>query len=236
MRIAIVDDEDLFRRQIAKIISSLYGDGDISCYHYSDGKELVATFENGFPLDAVFLDIEMKDMDGMLTARLIRKYSKDIPVIFLTSHTEMAIEGYEVGAFRFLAKPVDPVKFKETLTDLEKLLKKDEKIVLHKDGEDLVFPVSSLVYAEACNNSVRFVFTDTELTVRMKFSEVLKMIESVSRDFCRTHRSYIISLMHVTKMTLACAKMDNGEEIPVSRSYSRDAKTLLFDYVRRQGR
>ena len=101
MRIAIVDDESVFRKQITDSIHSLYGKGDVSCFHYADGKELIAAFENGFELDAVFLDIEMKQMDGMKTARIIRTYSDSIPIIFMTSHTEMAMDGYEVSIIAF---------------------------------------------------------------------------------------------------------------------------------------
>ena len=68
MRIAIVDDESIFRRQIDETITSLYGKGEVSCFHYSDGKAIIDSFKTGFALDAVFLDIEMKGMDGMETS------------------------------------------------------------------------------------------------------------------------------------------------------------------------
>ena len=128
MKLAIVDDESVYRSQIANLIDSVCGREDVSCFMYSDGSELIRSFENGFSLDAIFLDIEMKDVDGMTAARKVREYSKDIPIIFLTSHTELAMDGYEVDAFRFLSKPVNEVKLKETLADLEKKLKVDEKI------------------------------------------------------------------------------------------------------------
>ena len=63
MRIAVVDDERTFRHQIASMISSLYGREDVSCFLYSDGAEVIRAFENDFHLDAVFLDIEMKELD-----------------------------------------------------------------------------------------------------------------------------------------------------------------------------
>ena len=97
MRLAIVDDESVYRNHVAELIYAVYGTETVSCYLYSDGSEIVKSFENGFVPDAVFLDIEMKELDGMSTAKVIRQYSKDIPIIFLTSHTEMALEGYEVS-------------------------------------------------------------------------------------------------------------------------------------------
>ena len=236
MRIAVVDDEKVFRQQIADQISSLYGRENVSCFLFSDGKELVRSFENGFLLDAIFLDIEMKELDGMSTAKLIRQYSKEIPIIFTTSHTEMAMEGYEVDAFRFLGKPIDERKLREALSDLEKKLKVEEKIVLRKDGEDLIFPVSDLIYAEASNNSVRFVFPDNTVEQRMHFSEAMERIDSLSDGFYKIHRSYYISLAHVVRMGTSEVLMDNKETLPIARGMASDAKKSLLEYIRSNGR
>lgn len=236
MRIAVVDDESVFRRQITEEIAGLYGREDVSCFHYSDGEEIIRSFENGFELDAVFLDIEMQSVDGMAAARRIREINRDVPIVFLTSHTEMAMDGYEVQAFRFLSKPVEREKLRQTLRDLEQKLKVDEKIVLVKDGEQIINPVSALVYVEASNNSCRFVFLRQTVELRMKFKEACSMVDQVSSDFVKCHRSYYINLGHVMKMSSADVAMDNGQIIPVARSASSEAKQRLFDYVRRTGR
>ena len=236
MRLAIVDDEEVFRLQVADSIFSLYGRENASCFLYSDGSELVKSFENGFKTDAIFLDIEMKELDGMSTAKVIRNYSKDIPIIFLTSHTEMAMEGYEVDAFRFLAKPVNKDKLLEALRDLEKKLKVDEKIILRKDGEEVICPVKDLIYVEAANNSVRFVFRKDTVELRMKFTEAQKTVDGVSSDFFKCHRSYYVNLAHVKKLGSTDCMMDNGDVLPVARSAAQDTKKALFDYIRREGR
>jgi len=236
LRIAVVDDEIVFRQQIVRIINNLYGKDQVSCFLYSDGKELLGSLGKGIQLDAIFLDIEMKELDGMSTAKLIREKYKDIPIVFLTSHTEMAMEGYEVDAFRFLGKPVETDKLRQVLKDLEKTLTVDEKLILHKDGEDLIFPVSSLVYAEAANNSVRFVFDKQDLELRMKFTQAVKLIDEVSSDFCKCHRSYYVNLAHVAKLGSGELITDTGDAIPVARSSAQDTKKALFDFVRRSGR
>ncbi|MBO4474882.1 MAG: response regulator transcription factor [Clostridiales bacterium] len=236
MRIAVVDDETCFRQAIADQISSLYGRENVSCFLFSDGRELVRSFENGFQLDAIFLDIEMRELDGMSTARVIREHSKDIPIIFTTSHTEMAMEGYEVDAFRFLGKPVDSEKLRKTLEDLEKKLRVDEKIVLRQNGEERIFPVKDLIYAEAANNSVRFVFPDTSVEQRMKFSEAVALIDSLTSGFAKIHRSYYIHLGHVTKMGPTEVLMDNRDTLPIARGMAADLKKKLFDYIRSNGR
>ena len=236
MRLAIVDDESVYRNHIAELINVVYGAENVSCYLYSDGSEIVKSFEEGFGFDAVFLDIEMKELDGMSTAKVIRKYSKDIPIIFLTSHTEMAMDGYEVDAFRFLSKPVKKDKLLETLNELEKKLKVEEKIILKKDGEDIVYGINDLIYIEASNNSVRFIFKKDTVEMRMKFAQSLEMVDGISTDFCKCHRSYYVNLAHVKKLGTADVVMDNGDVLPVARGSAADVKKMLFEYVRRTGR
>ncbi len=204
--------------------------------YFSPGKKILTFSPYQVMPDAVFLDIEMKEMDGMETAKAIRRFSSDVPIIFLTSHTEMAMDGYEVGAFRFLKKPTDPEKLRETLRDLENRLKVEEKIVLRVDGEDVIYPISSLVYAEASNNSVRFVFDDENVTTRMKLADAIKLIDGLSSDFFKCHRSYYINLSHVYKLGTSEVSMDNGDLVPVSRGLATTVKQKLFEYIRRCGR
>ena len=236
MRLAIVDDESVYRRQIVELIDSVCGRSEVSCFLYSDGSELIRSFESGFKLDAIFLDIEMKDVDGMTAAKKVREYSKDIPIIFLTSHTEMAMDGYEVEAFRFLSKPVNEIKLRETIADLEKKLKVDEKIVLHKDGEEIINPISDLIYVEAANNDVRFCFNSGTVELRMKFAEALKMVDEATKDFIKTHRSYYINMAHIKKLSANEVILDNKETLPVARSAAAEAKTRLLEYIRRNSR
>jgi len=236
MRLAIVDDESVYRNQIAELIDSICGRSEVSCFLYADGSELVRSFENGFKLDAIFLDIEMNEVDGMTAAKKVREYSKDIPIVFLTSHTELAMDGYEVEAFRFLSKPVNETKLRETLADLEKRLKVDEKIVLHKDGEEIINSISDLIYVEAANNSVRFCFRRDSVELRMKFTDAVKMVDELSHDFVKIHRSYYVSLAHMKKLSATDVLLDNKETLPVARSASAEAKQKLLEFIRRSSR
>ena len=166
----------------------------------------------------------------------LHEFSPSLPVIFLTSHTEMAMDGYEVDAFRFLSKPVKKDKLLETLKELEKKLKVEEKIILKKDGEEIVYGINDLIYVEAANNSVRFVFKRDAVEMRMKFTQVLAMVDEISKDFCKCHRSYYVNLGHVKKLGTADIAMDNGDVLPVARGSAADVKKMLFEYVRRSGR
>jgi DNA-binding LytR/AlgR family response regulator len=236
MRIAVVDDEEVFRNQVSSEITKLFGRDKVSCFLYADGSEILRAMELGLLYDAIFLDIEMKDLDGMQAAAAIRKISRTVPIIFLTSHTEMAMDGYEVAAFRFLSKPVDRAKLKDTLTDLEKHIYSGIAITFHCDGQDIVIPANAILYAESENNEVRFVTGDKSVSARMKLSEAQKKLDKTDCVFYKIHRCYIVSLMHVRKFTATELHMDNGEILPIARSAAAGFKDKMFLYLKQNGR
>ena len=236
MRIAVVDDEEVFRNQIASEITKLYGRDKVNCFLYADGSEILRAMHSGLEYDAVFLDIEMKNTDGMRAAAEIRRISRTVPIVFLTSHTEMAMEGYQVAAFRFLAKPVDPQKLKETLTDLEKYIYKGINIMFHVEGEDILVPADSVIYAESANNEVRFVSKEKSINVRMKFSEAQRMLQETDCDFYQVHRCYIVNLRHIRKFKATELQTDSGHIVPIARSASTEFKDRMFEYLKQNGR
>ena len=109
-------------------------------------------------------------------------------------------------------------------------------MVLPEDGEDVVKSVADLIYAEAANNEVRFVFKGSVVKQRMKFTDAVKLIDEQSRDFVKIHRSYYINLAHVLKLGTGEILMDNKETLPVARGSSASVKKNLFDYIRRTAR
>ena len=71
---------------------------------FSDGLEFIRSTENH---DIVFLDIQMGKLDGLETARLLRKIGKESILIFVTNMAQFAIKGYEVDALDFIIKPAN---------------------------------------------------------------------------------------------------------------------------------
>ena len=236
MRIAVCDDEKYFRDTICEAITSFYNSLDVLCSAYENGSALIAAFEKGSRFDAVFLDIEMPPPDGMETARRLHEYSPELPVIFLTSHTELAMDGYEVGAFRFLQKPVIPEKLTLALKDIRQLTAHTRNVCIRSDGGEYYITPDRILYAEADNNTVRFITSEREYKMRMKLTETAAMLDSMSDHFCRVHRSVIVNLAHIVSRTEKEIRLDSGTLLPVSKSYSEELKKRLMDYIRLNAR
>lgn len=238
MKFAVCDDEKIFREEIIAHIYAYFGKLDCQCVEFSAGEELfryMEKSEEGSP-DAVFLDIEMAGMDGLETAARLRKQGAKMPIIFLTSHTELAMDGYEVAAFRFCGKPIRKEKLEKTLYDLNELLFKKKKVMIRYEGEDIVLALDEMIYVEAMNNSIRIVMTDREYVIRRKLSDFGRELEAQTCDFVKIHKSYIVNLAHTKKLHGKEVLMTGDISLPISRSVVNSFKERLFDFVRNSAR
>lgn len=236
MKIAVVDDEKIFRDKICELIYEHYNSLDVICTQFQDGSEILKAYGSGKNFDAVFLDIEMPKLDGMQTAQRIRNFSSDVPIIFLTSHTERAMDGYEVNAFRFLPKNFDENKFAVALDELSKQLSQSKKIILKSGMQEYVVQPKNIIYAESNNNTVIFVASDNSYNVRMKLSSAFDMLNDALPVFVKVHRCSIVNLSHVCGYTDKEVHMDNGEIIPISKSCAANFRKSMLDYIKHSAR
>ena len=153
MRIAVCDDEEIFRADIQKHIDKLYSSLDVVVDSFSGGKNLIAAFETR-PYDLVFLDIEMPEMDGITLAKKLRQLDEKTYIVFLTGHVEYALEGYEVNALRYLTKPVQDDKLKEVLRYVADKMASKRQLMIKVDGEEHLLDISDILYLEAQNQYI----------------------------------------------------------------------------------
>lgn len=233
MRIAICDDENTFLRDLEEKIYKIIPRLDCNVEPFSCAEDLL----NASPkYDIVFLDIEMGGMDGMTAARIIRQTDSEVPLVFLTSHTEMAIEGYEVNAFRFLKKPVDNDKLRQTLNDIRLMKASRRGVLIKSEGEDVLLIPAEVLYIESDNNNVRIVTTEGTISTRMKLSEAIDLLNGISDTFRRVHRCTAVNMAHVGRIREKEAVMDNGSIVGISRSHFAKFKDEMYQYIRKTAR
>ena len=105
-RIAICDDESIFREQFKEILQK-YMDERGRTYEidtFSSGKEFIEQGIEMVKYKIVFLDINMEELDGIMTAKKIRENSRDMFIVFITAFINYTLEGYKVDAIRYILK------------------------------------------------------------------------------------------------------------------------------------
>jgi len=115
IKIAIVEDEAAVRDQLTDYVrryTRQYGtEFEVTCF--TDGDEILENYRPAF--DIIFLDVEMKRLNGMETAQRIRELDDDVLLIFITNMAQYAIKGYSVGALDYVLKPVPYFAFSQQL-------------------------------------------------------------------------------------------------------------------------
>ncbi len=231
MRIAICDDEAPCRQQAVQAINACTKSLDILTDLFENGNTLLQSFQKN-PYDLVFLDIEMPEIDGISLARKLRDLSRDVPIVFLTSHIEYALEGYEVNALRYLTKPIQAEKLQELLGYVMDRMQAQRTLWLKTDmGEERVL-LKEILYLEAQNQNIVIRTTDREYTVRYNLGEYEK---ELSQDgFFRIHRGYLVSLRHVKSLGKHEVTLSENTVLPVSRTKEKSLKEAIFQYIREE--
>lgn len=233
MEIAICDDEKKLRSALRRVVEpKLQLTGiEYTLHEYESGEKLLAGMEIHVP-DLLFLDIEMSGMNGMETARALRRKYKDTIIIFVTAYPDFVFQGYEVHAFHYILKPYKEEKIREVVAKaLEEMGQKKEKyyLVEQKSGA-LRLAFSRILYFKSEGRNIEAVMLSSHLeadkrdnsleTVRFygKLSDIEAQMPS---GFVRIHNRYLVNLSFVEKLEGA-GVVCRGQVLPVSRAYKQE--------------
>jgi len=233
LNIVVMDDETEFCNFLKeKIINWGEASGkamNVTCFNTSDLFLEVWRTQKNF--DAVFLDIKMfgSKLNGMEVAKKIRESSDCTRIVFITSMSDYARDGYLVNAERYLTKPVSDYEFNECMKHLADVLEdKENKVLLLKFKDKLVrIPYRDIVYFSSLNNYIE-IHTKSET---VKYLKKLKYIEDILPSrFVRCHRSMIINIENVSAVKRNEVILINGEKLPVSKQYSGKVQRMFIRY------
>ena len=146
----------------------------------------------------LFLDVDMPGIDGLKTAKEIRKKNKDMLIIFLTAYREFVFESFKVDAFRYLIKPVTDKELKETLETVQKkLYESEEYLSFQFQNEMYSIKYSDIIYMEGMRDKIWIYCKDRTYRWRGTFKKLNEMLQD--RGFFQVHRSYIINMNKISK-------------------------------------
>lgn len=227
MRFAVCDDEVELRRSISDNIK-LFSPGAVIT-GFSSGVELIASPDS---FDIIFLDIGMDGIDGMQTARELRKRGCSSAIIFVTAFEDRVFDAFDVGAFNFLVKPVSAEKFSEVL---QKAIESretpppteshDRYIAIKTGGLNTKLALSEIMYSEVFDRTLILHTASGKVEYRGKLSEFEKCTDD---SFFRTHRSYLINLRYLASYTSSQVTLDNGDKVILAKKrYSELVKAYM---------
>ncbi len=236
MRIAMVDDQQTDLEYLKSGIARWERQHGISPLSvpvcFDSGEAFLMDFQKG-SYDIIFLDIYMKELTGMETARRIRETDPDCHLVFTTSAIEFAAESYEVSSAFYLVKPYPYEKLSLALDRCNAaFLEERQSITVPGEKGDIRILLHSVLYTECVRRRIIVHCQDgSELTVFMSLKNWAEQLKDFSY-FCDCMRGIFVNLEAVEKLKEDCFLLNNGQIIPISRLKYRDVREqfLQFSY------
>ena len=231
--LALCDDEAHQRIYLASLVTdwAKARGYDLCVDEFESAEQFVVGRTRDY--DILLLDIQMGGQSGVDLAKDIRTVDERTVIIFITGLPDFIQEGYDVSALHYLMKPVDEGKLVAVLDKAVAQVKKQGSdapfVLLPVEGEVVRFAVRDVLYIESFAHDSVLVTGDGSVTIRMPIS---KLEEKLGEWMCRCHRSYLVNLRRVAKITKTDITLDDGRSIPLSRRMYGDVNRAFMGLFR----
>lgn len=197
IHIAICDDEKDFVTHMTSLLNQYAAETgeEIKITAYYDGMELIEKYDT--TIDLIFLDIQMRLVNGLRAAERIRQMDEKVGIIFLTTLTQYGLEGYKYQAANYIIKPMKYVRLKAEMDQWLKKHRKDDSpamVITNDTGKYKVF-LKSLRYVETFNRNLLLHTEQENILCYKSMKEMEQALQG--KGFIRCHTSYIVNLFYV---------------------------------------
>lgn len=214
MRIAICEDEKLSALKLAEMVEKqmvLFG-VDAKPDVFLSAKELL---DSPIIYDLLLLDCRLDEKTGIDAARELRERGCATAIIFVTAYDDYVYQGYEVNAYRYLLKPVEPAILYKTLSDFVTHFER-EKYLDFTSGKRMVrLKLSEIMYIESGERQSIVRHVGGSYETAMPITELQARINSYA--FFRTHRRFIVNMKYIMEVDKNIIRLTNDEKIEISR-------------------
>ena len=233
LRIAICDDEIKQVEIIKAYLLNAMGDLPYTTIEANSGEALIELCKEE-KLDLVFLDIEMKELNGIETGIKIREMNKDAVIVFVTGFKDYALKAFKVRAFDYIIKPLTQKKFDVFFYDVKKRLKeitlrheKDQSLLVKSKSIMVELEYDEIVYFEKSGHQI-IVHTSSgeEVSYYGSYKDLIK--ELGEGMFVQCHQGYIANMDFVSSYRDKVLTLKNEfGQLPVSKSYVKVVKSAI---------
>ncbi|RKI39314.1 DNA-binding response regulator [bacterium D16-51] len=222
--VAICDDEPYFREQMKEMLLQYMQDSGI--YYkidlFQSGTELIKLGIELNQYNIIFLDINMDEMDGILTAKKIREQNSEIFLVFVTAFVNYSLEGYKVDAVRYLLK--NNVNMQESIAEcMDAIYKKINYEVIWKEfvfneGKKRI-SLDCLLYIESRLHKLELHVMEDRMITYTIYDTLNNMENYIgSKKFIRLHQSFLVNMKYIKSVSQYEAVLHSGKSFPIPKA------------------
>lgn len=232
MKIAMVEDDKLHRKQISEEVQAYFPELDEQCELriFHSGLELLDSYNVLQGYDLLLLDIVLPGIDGLTVARHIREIDEKALIVFLTHTIAYAVQGYSVRAPDYILKPINRISFRNMLDHVRQILEqRAEHYITVSTGDGLLkLDISQIYYIETERHAVRLHYTKGSFHVNDTMKGIEAKLQNAS--FFRCNNCYLVNLAYVQQVKKDVVIVA-GHELAFSRTRYRAFMEVLTNYI-----
>ncbi len=216
LHVAVVEDDPLYANQLQEYLDQYARDSgrQIDVRFFSDGEDIIDNYRADFHI--ILMDIQMRFLDGLTTAKLIRERDEKVIIIFITNMASYALKGYEVDALDFIIKPVGyPILAQKLRRAIKRLDKDKEHFILIPLGDGVRKIASSQIYYIESQRHQMIYHTAAGVFEAGGRLDDLEQ-ELTPYNFCRSNKGYLVNMRYVEGVEDGCCLIA-GDKLTISR-------------------
>lgn len=227
--IAVCDDDEVLCSQFERLLEPYIFEKKINVEVFYSGEELVKYMSEGEHFDLIFLDIELRLMNGVEVGRMIREdlENEEVQIVYISAKQQYAMELFAFRPMNFLVKPISGDHILKTIEKAMNLDGINKKCFEVKRGTETIrIPFGKIRYFESDNRKI-IVHTDQG---NIEMYEKLNNVElKVPLHFVRIHQSYLVNSAYVDYWKADRVHIQNLNELPISQNYRKKVADFLLN-------
>ena len=233
IKVAICDDEEkavaLHEQIVRKCLQSEGVGYEITTYTQSRNLIYDIT-DDGFFYDLILLDIEMPGISGMEIPQQLKGFLPNVRIVFVTSHTEYAIDAFELSIFRYVPKNNLEVKLATAVTDAAKLIELEagQEYTIQTASRMEKIPYKDIFYIQRDGKNASIISSVGIAKVRKSLQQVFDELNTP--EFIFVDRGCIVNIIQIMKISDGMVVLKNGEQLPISRSHLQEVKQKINQF------
>lgn len=228
MTICICDDEPKILNDIKNILMSLCDSVEVKGFSKSKDLQKYVEKEN---IDILFMDIKLNDVNGINFIKQNEKYLKNTKLIYITGYTEYIEDVFETNPIYFLQKPLNEEKIKKAYNKaIEQITSENIDIVFKTAKEIIKMPLDQILYIESKGRLIEIHTENGIKKIYLKLSD----IDQIYKDFfIRIHKSFLVNINKIKVYKYSKIILEDNSELTISRSYQKECKDKIMNYMER---
>ena len=235
LKIGIYDDDAQMVQSLTRMIDKVW-DSDYRIYTWLNVTEMESclVYDLRGELDVLFLDIQLKDTNGIAVAKRIAERCPYLKIVYFTGYIEYCQSIFDGKPSGFLLKPIEADRLRSTLERVAEEVEQERKSCLDVQVQKHMLRIltKDIQYLESEKRIVRIVTRESDAVE--VYQKLNALAEQLPDNFLRCHQSFLVNLDYVRRFEGDHFELYSGEEIPVSKQRQKATRESFFRFIEGQ--